>query len=321
MINKKLIKSILLFIVFNIFFAPISATLMIRFLPFENVKKGIVGMCVTSYSHSGLANLFASNDEIKNIISQNRYGVMVSSTNKNLIKVEHKFDKGITLYEVKSDTFHGKLLKIEDPLRIKVCKSKDIPKAGETTSALARRHSAVAAINAGGFTGSNWGGTGGMPSGVIIQNGEITFQSKPLKEYMDIVGFTKKGVLVVGRQKTSSLLSIGVSEAVCFGPALIVNGQPMIKRGDGGWGIAPRTAIGQTRDGEVLMLVIDGRQMSSAGAYLLDIQNIMLKYGAYNAANLDGGSSTTMYYKGRVVNNPCDIVGERSVPTIVMVTP
>lgn len=121
---------------------------------------------------------------------------------------------------------------------------------------------------------------------------------------------------MVGKYTLDEIKNLDIKEAVSFGPALVVNGKPMIKSGDGGWGIAPRTAIGQKADGTVIFLVIDGRAISSVGATLKDVQNIMLDYGAVNATNLDGGSSTTMYYKGKVINNPSNPLGERMVPTI-----
>jgi exopolysaccharide biosynthesis protein len=91
------------------------------------------------------------------------------------------------------------------------------------------------------------------------------------------------------------------------------------QKGNGGWGIQPRTAIGQTIDGKVLMLVIDGRQVGSIGATLKNVQDIMLEHGAYNAANLDGGSSTVMYYQGELLNKPCSIKGERLLPDAFVV--
>ena len=118
----------------------------------------------------------------------------------------------------------------------------------------------------------------------------------------------------------AQLKKLGIKEGVSFGPPLIVNGKPTIKKGDGGWGIAPRTAIGQKETGEVLLLVIDGRSLESLGATLRDVQDILLEYGAVNAANLDGGSSATMYFNGKVINKPSDKLGERTVPTAFIVT-
>lgn len=69
---------------------------------------------------------------------------------------------------------------------------------------------------------------------------------------------------------------MGAIEGLTFGPPLIINGQKVIKSGDGGWGISPRSAIGQKKDGTILFLVIDGRQPGySIGATLVDSQNIL----------------------------------------------
>ena len=99
-----------------------------------------------------------------------------------------------------------------------------------------------------------------------------------------------------------------------------MNGKKVIRSGDGGWGISPRSAIGQKKAGPMMFLVIDGRQPGySIGATLVDVQNIMYEKGAYIAANLDGGSSTTLYYNGNVVNKPADLLGERMIPTAFIV--
>ena len=158
--------------------------------------------------------------------------------------------------------------------------------------------------------------------GFIIHDGKVVYnQIKNENVKQDTVAFADKGMLIVGKHSISQLKKYGVKEGVSFGPPLIVNGKPTITKGDGGWGIAPRTAIGQRENGEVLLLVIDGRSLKSLGATLKDVQDILLYYGAVNAANLDGGSSTTMYFNGKVINNPSDKLGERTVPTVFMVMP
>ena len=78
---------------------------------------------------------------------------------------------------------------------------------------------------------------------------------------------------------------------------LIINGEERQSNGLGS-GANPRTAIGQRADGTVLLLVTDGRGKSSHfGATANDLIEIMSEYGAINAANIDGGSSSTMYYQ------------------------
>ena len=96
----------------------------------------------------------------------------------------------------------------------------------------------------------------------------------------------------------------GIRDAVDFGPFLIVNGKSSFINGNGGWGQAPRTAIGQREDGIVLLLVIDGRQTGSIGADMNDLTRVMLDYGAINAANLDGGTSSAMSLNGKIISNP-----------------
>ena len=86
-----------------------------------------------------------------------------------------------------------------------------------------------------------------------------------------------------------------------------------------GGGLNPRTAIGQREDGAVLLLVIDGRQTHSLGASMIDLINEMLDFGAVNAANLDGGGSTVLYYDGEIRNEISSIYGARGVPTAICV--
>ena len=99
-------------------------------------------------------------------------------------------------------------------------------------------------------------------------------------------------------------LKIGYRDAIEFGPYLIVNGKRSFIKGNGGWGIAPRSAIGQRKDGIVLFLVINGRLASSIGADMVDLCDIMENYGAYNAANLDGGSSSELVINNEIINTP-----------------
>ena len=101
-------------------------------------------------------------------------------------------------------------------------------------------------------------------------------------------------------------IDMGIRDAVTFGPFLIVNGKASFIKGNGGWGQAPRTAIGQRKDGIVLLLVIDGRTLTRPGADMGDLTEIMQNYGAYNAANLDGGTSSVMVYNNKIINDPVD---------------
>ena len=110
-----------------------------------------------------------------------------------------------------------------------------------------------------------------------------------------------------------------VQYACSFGPTLIVNGEPVEGSQISSSGVNPRTAIGQRADGAMLLLVVDGRQISSLGATFEDLISIMLEHGAVNAANLDGGSSSVMIYNGEVLNVCASVKGARPLPTAILV--
>ena len=132
-----------------------------------------------------------------------------------------------------------------------------------------------------------------------------------------IIGFTNDNVLVLAKVTGKEALEMGIRDAMSFGPFLIVNGEPAKFKGNGGYGIAPRTAIGQRKDGTVLLLVIDGRRPGhSLGVDMVELTNILLKYGAYNAANLDGGGSSSMVVDGEVISvaGGMGYSGERYLP-------
>jgi exopolysaccharide biosynthesis protein len=118
------------------------------------------------------------------------------------------------------------------------------------------------------------------------------------------------------KETAEKAIKNGMRDAMEFGPFLIVNGKNSEIKGNGGWGIAPRTAIAQRKDGIVLFLVIDGRSKNSLGATMNDLIKVFNKYKAYNAANLDGGGSSTLVVNNEVINNPkgYNYSGERYLP-------
>ena len=217
------------------------------------------------------------------------------------------------------------MLIISDPTRLKVGYSSKLGEEGQLTSEIAKANNAIAAINGGAFKdeaeGALWAGTGANPTGIIMTGGKTVFNDiKNENEKREVVALTKAGKLLVGRHSIAEMKKNGVTEALSFGPAMIVNGKKTINSGDGGMGIAPRTAIAQRQDGAIILLVIDGRQVNSIGATLREVQDILYdEYGAYNATNLDGGSSSTMFYNDEVINSPSDSLGERSIPSIMYI--
>ena len=176
----------------------------------------------------------------------------------------------------------------------------------------------MAAVNGGGSSDSGGVGNGGKPLGLVISEGKLLNKASSNEDHNTVVGFNKDNKLIIGKMTSAEAEKKGLRDALSFGPALVVNGKGAEVRGASS-GLNPRTAIGQRADGAVLMLVIDGRQASSLGATYSDLIKVMVEYGAVNAINLDGGSSSLMYYRGNYLNNGVVLTGSREMPTAFIV--
>lgn len=319
-------KTLIAFLAFEIIFTVCTAPFMLLYGPFENAKSTFVGAAMTSMSHQYLATWFLSDEKIAKILGTNdsTAGDSDETTNVSEIKIPTVKDDTIEFYELTDNPkFNGYYLVVKDPTRVKVGYTSKLNIEGETTSQIAENNDAIAAINGGAFTdqssNAQWTGNGGFPSGIIMTDGKVIHDDLGAGNKTDLFGITKKGVMVVGKYSVDELKNMDIQEALSFGPALVINGKMTPMSGDGGWGIAPRTVIGQRQDGAIIMLVIDGRGVSSLGATLKEAQEVIYKLGAVNAINLDGGKSTTLYYNGEVRNTPSYSMGERTIPTAVIV--
>jgi len=148
---------------------------------------------------------------------------------------------------------------------------------------------------------------------MVVYEGEVYYAGKGVQD--GFVGFDADHIMHVGKLTANDVKEKNIQYGVSFGPVLISNGEPASLTS----GVNPRTAIGQRSDGAVLMLVIDGRQVISLGATYNDLIEIFQEYGAVNACNLDGGSSTLMWFGGDYINNCASVIGIRPVPTTFLV--
>ena len=260
--KKHKLRNFLFYLIFGLIFTVVTAPLIIFHGPFTNVKKTIVDASMTTLSHQWIAKLFLSDAEIQKIRSEDKVQVVQQGTN-SILKFINSHDNSIERYNISNGIkFTGYLLIIKDPTRVKVGYSNKLGTQGELTSQIARDNGSIAAVNAGGFsdsssTSTKWTGTGGKPMGLIMSNGNIKFNDiTNLDKKVDITAITNKAQLLVGPHSLNELKMLNVTEAVSFGPALVVNGSGTIKSGDGGWGIAPRTAIGQRTDGAIILLAL-----------------------------------------------------------------
>ena len=240
---------------------------------------------------------------------------------------------GIRLERIKGDTFNAYVMLIRDPSRVYLATSTDkfarhIP--GERINDQMEKEGAVAAINAGAFydNGTSSKEVGSTPEDLTIAGGKVVWKTGSAPEE-GFAGFNQDNVLVVAKTMTADkAMELGIRDGCCFGPVLIMNGEINEEAYNVNSGLNPRTAIGQCADGTVIFICIDGRQASSLGATYANVIDIMIEYGAVNACNLDGGSSTVMFqrdYETGEINmiNSYSLLQEepRRMPTFYMVRP
>lgn len=207
---------------------------------------------------------------------------------------------GIILTEVSGSTYVGYMITLLDSSRLFVGMPDGYGGMGLTLEEMCQKYGARGGINAGGFADKDGTGSGGLPDGLTIVDGVCYNEGGEMGHAF--VGIGEDGILHIGYYTYEDAVNMGIRDGISFGPVLIYNGkaQDISKIPSG---LNPRTAIGQRADGAVLMLVIDGRQVHSLGATYQDVIDIMLSFGAINACNLDGGSSTTMWMDGDYVNS------------------
>lgn len=206
---------------------------------------------------------------------------------------------GIVLQNIKGNGFIGYIITILDPSRVFVGMPNGYGGGGMTLEDMCFKYDALGGINGGGFVDKEGGGNGGMPDGLTIIDGIYYNEGYGGDAF---AGFDDKGILHVGYYSNTDTAALNIVNGVSFYPILIMNGK-IVNPDLLVSGVNPRTAIAQRADGAVLMLVIDGRQVHSIGATYLDAAQVLLEHGAVNALNLDGGSSSVMWYNGGYVNS------------------
>ena len=309
----------------GIFFAIVCLVILFLFYgPWNGFRNWFITTAMTTMNHKYLATFFYSDEQIEKVLSENNILELSDFTNVSEIdfnesaEYENEYERQILerdennndykIIEIDGNGYEGYLVAIYDPSRIKTVVTKNLGTSGQYLTELAEENNALIAINGGGFSDPNFNGTGGVPLGITVSNGEYIL-SEEYQGSGGLIGFTTDNKLFIGKVTESQAKYYDIRDAVTFGPFLITNGESSIINGNGGWGTAPRTAIGQRKDGIVLFLVLDGRTLENPGAELVDLIEIMQNYGAYTAANLDGGTSTALVVDGKIVSNPVNVSG------------
>lgn len=353
--KKIILRSVL--VLFTLLFLVtgglLGAIMIIEFGPSEKARDLFVVSMMETSAAQFLATSFLGQEKVDEIMAANAIQITDEITDTELVVIGGKKDgsvslnvgdktndtngekniipgsdgqevdpdgDGIDIVEVIGSTYRGKMMIVYDPTRVFVGVSGEFgeDKYGKTIDEIYGSYdNIVAGINGGGWDDRPGHGTGGEPYGIVMSQGEVLWGG-PLSTSWECCAITNEGKLIVGTFSIQRAIEMGVTDAAKYGPTLIVNDVPTESLGTGG-GLNPRTAIGQRADGAMLLLVIDGRQSNSLGASLVDIQDVMLKFEAVNAYNLDGGSSTSMLYHGEHINSNASLIGLRKMCTAFLV--
>lgn len=328
----EMMKKKITIIFFSFILIILVIFLFLLYGPYSGFRSFFITTSMTTMNHRYLAHVFYSDEVIYKVMSENNIieddgSNSISSDRNEFLEYEKQIISGkkngrlYKLIEIDEGRYNGYLVAIYDPSKVFVATSKYLGEKGEDILTVSKREKSIVSINASGFYDPNWDSNGGIPHGTVISNGKVVSDYDDALSDGGFIGFNYENRLVLGKWTKEEAIANGLRDAVEFGPFLIVNGNKSYVNGNGGYGVAPRTAIGQREDGVVLFLVINGRSITSIGASMNDLIEIMERYGAYNAANLDGGSSSELVVKGKIINRPVagSKYGLRDIPVFFVV--
>ena len=299
--------------------------------PSQSAKATFITTILETGQLKFLASWVCSKEEIDEIVNNNKMKDIDDNIDVSLIKIdnhdsytpgqdpvdpdkpEEVFDEnGVRIEEVAGRTFFGKMMIIKDPSQVVVGTTFPWGDLGKDLDQIVKNTGGVGGVNGGLYQSDN--NKGGRPYGVVVSHGEIQHNS-PTQRGLYLIGLNEDDILIIkdiqgmkANDVKEYVKEARIRDAVTFQEEasdvnnhfvpLIINGEGRELSGQGS-GSNPRTAIGQRADGAILLFVTDGRGAGGhLGATASDLISVMLEYGAVNAANLDGGSSSSMYYNG-----------------------
>ena len=287
--------------------------------PFGYFRNLLVNTALKTMNHKYYAYILYSEKTVEKIKNSNYFVKLKDTTNTEEVVIDttekeeyqNEYDKQILtrdkgnddykLMNIKVGSADAYLVAIYDPSKVHLIAKQQLgTKYGERVITMCQRYNGLVCINGGGFVDKGYGS--GIPNGYVVKDGKIIW-SDGYNEKAELIGFTYDNKLLLTTDSAENAIkNKNLRDALEFGPFLIVNGKPLEIVGDP-WGKAPRVAIAQRKDGVVLFLVVDGENYLF-GASLKDMVDTLQKYGAYNAANLDGGTSATLIVNNKLTNKP-----------------
>ena len=256
-----------------------------------------------------IRNYFASN---ANLVSNGYDSVLIedlegslglkTASDDSLLVLDT--ENNLMVIGVAGNQFVGKLAIVKNPEQVELIKASAFGSVGEMVESIGQRTDSLIAINGSAFVDPKGHGSGGTLNGVMLLDGQAYGTAK--NGYWKLVGMKNDNRMYISNYYQTNDVS-NYKWGVEFFPALIVDGQNVVD-GTFGMGLQPRTAIGQSRNGDCMMLIIDGRQPGySVGCTVADCSKILERYGAFQAMNLDGGSSSVMWYRGQLITRSSSV--------------
>lgn len=318
--NKVLTYLTIMFVVFDLL--AISG-FVVMYGPWDYFKNLFVTTAMKTRSHKYLAYVFYSEEMVGKIMSNNYFITIDEDVNLDDIvidtsekkKYKDKYEEELFTRDPDNDSYKvinvkvgnakGYLIAIYEPEKVRLLRTKKFNNGtfGDRVVDMCKRYGGTVCINGGGFANGLSNGSD-IPIGYVIDDGEVIWPQNNTDESRgNIIGLTEEGKLKLMNNATGTeALDAGVKYGLEFGPFLIVNGKSMEIVGMP-YGVANKCVIAQRKDGLMMFLVTEGETYID-GASLKDVVETLEKYGAYNAANLDGGQSTSLVINNKLVNSP-----------------
>ena len=295
---------------------------------FEDLQNTIISTAYVTKTHGYISHIFYSDERINKVIAMSTIPEIDEKIDLNQVIIDTKprqsydneYDEAVLTREegnedykyikTKVGKYDAHLVAIYDPSKVKLLTGKTFntksASGKENVLTMTKRLGAVVGINGGGFEDPKGFGSD-IPKGYVIKDGKVIWS--PSNKQQNLIGFTNDNKLLLVKATGEEAVKMGMRDALQFGPFLMINGvKPNIPEGAGGYDKAARVAIAQRKDGIVLFLVTEG--VHGNGPSLIEVIDVLEKYGAYNAANLDGGTSTQLVINGKLINHPKNVYGQ-----------
>ena len=224
----------------------------------------------------------------------------------------------VMIARVKGSTYRGVLVIMKDPSRLSLQAASTLGSVGQVCGKIAQAHGGIIGMTGSGFIDPGGTGNGGTLAGYAMCNG---------KSYGGHMGYGYKRLELhkddrIYIRDSDSEVSPDTTDAVEFSPAMIIDGKTVVNARSGFSDLQPRACLGQSKYGEIIALLVEGRLATSVGISVPDCAAIMAKHDCMQAMNLDGGTSAMIWYKGKYImrsSNPALTAG-RTLPNAFVYT-